>query len=358
MTLRWSLYRYELPLTEPLVLAHGTLAARSGMLVRVEDEAGHEGWGDVAPLPGFSRETLEEAGAATRNVVDGADAVFLGALSSEATYPGLAFDAQTPPSVRFGVDLALADLFAQRRGRSLVRCLAADPADRLSLNALLLGDHPAVMAGAEAARRQGYAAVKLKVGRQAVEDDVALVKGVHDRLGPGVDLRLDANRAWTLEAARAFAEGIADVPLDYLEEPLADPAQLRPFVDMTGLPVALDETVQESRPDDLGRFPYAVAIVLKPTLLGGVAAIRRWAQAARDHGMRPVCSASFESGVGMRHLVALSAAFGPEGTAVGFDTYRWIGEDVLHPRLPLDEPNLDVENVVGRPRRVRMDLLY
>ena len=51
-----ALYRYQLPFTQPLTFHGKVEVAREGLLVRIND-----GWGEIAPLPGFSRETLAEA---------------------------------------------------------------------------------------------------------------------------------------------------------------------------------------------------------------------------------------------------------------------------------------------------------
>ena len=51
-----ALYRYQLPFTQPLTFHGKVEVAREGLLVRVD-----KGWGEIAPLPGFSRESLAEA---------------------------------------------------------------------------------------------------------------------------------------------------------------------------------------------------------------------------------------------------------------------------------------------------------
>ena len=51
-----ALYRYQLPFTQPLTFHGKVEVAREGLLVRIGD-----GWGEIAPLPGFSRESLAEA---------------------------------------------------------------------------------------------------------------------------------------------------------------------------------------------------------------------------------------------------------------------------------------------------------
>lgn len=91
-----------------------------------------------------------------------------------------------------------------------------------------------------------YAALKVKVGRRAdpLEDAAALL-AIRAAVGPGVRLRADANRAWSLDQAAAFARAAAGAALEYVEEPTADPADLAELHRRTGLPLALDESVDE-----------------------------------------------------------------------------------------------------------------
>ena len=60
---------------------------REGVLIRLESENGRVGWGEVAPLPGFSQETLEEA---ITDLIEGDDSSF--------------------PSVQWGTAAAMLDL--------------------------------------------------------------------------------------------------------------------------------------------------------------------------------------------------------------------------------------------------------
>ena len=51
-----TLYRYQLPLTQPLTFHDQTITQREGLLLHWGSS-----WSEIAPLPGFSRETLAEA---------------------------------------------------------------------------------------------------------------------------------------------------------------------------------------------------------------------------------------------------------------------------------------------------------
>ena len=121
--------------------------------------------------------------------------------------------------------------------------------------------------------------------------------------------RLDANRAWGFEEALAFAEEISGVRVAYVEEPLADPGRLAELAGARGLPVALDESLVGMAPGELGRHPYAAAVVLKPTLLGGVSRTLRLAEEAKAMGAAPVVSSSYEAGV--EAMVGLDRIFEP-----------------------------------------------
>ena len=161
-------------------------------------------------------------------------------------------------------------------------------------------------------------------------------------IGPDVGLRLDANRAWTFEQATAFAQGVSGCDLEYIEEPLADAAQMPKLVAACNLPVALDESLVGLPIRELREHTYARAVVLKPTLLGGLAHTLEMAQHAHALGMKPVISSSFESGVGMLALAALASATGRGRVPAGLDTYRMLAADVLQPRLPLDTSEVDI----------------
>jgi O-succinylbenzoate synthase len=85
------------------------------------------------------------------------------------------------------------------------------------------------------------------------------------------------------------------------------------------------------------------AVILKPTLIGGLSVTRRWARRARAVGASVVISSAYESGVGTRILVALAAAC--SDVPVGLSTYTQLEDDVLRPRLALEGPTVAPEQV-------------
>ena len=337
-----TVYRYRLPLTHAVRWGDCKHRQREGLLVRVRS-AEHEGWGDVAPLPGFSAASLDAvAEVCQRDVTSAPPRHVRVAQTEEALEIGWE-TSDLPPSLAFGIEGAAADLAARHLGMSLSHLFGSAPRTTVAINALVAAT-PDAIAQATSLRDTGYRTLKLKVGRADWAEEAAVVRTLHAALGADVSLRLDANRAWSVDDARAFAEAVQDVPVAYVEEPLADPAALPAFAAAAPVPVALDETARTLAPADLPAHAYAEAVVLKPSLTGLTTTLD-WMRAASDTQTRTVLSSAYESGIGMRLLVALAAA-APSADAAGFGPYRRLDRDVLRPRLPLDGPTVRVAEAV------------
>ncbi len=351
----FDLYRYDLALSEPVTLKGTTLRRREGALIRLTTEDGHEGWGEAAPLPNFSPESLEDTIERLRAPAPRLLGREIPTNSPRPDNTPFLELSSLPSSASFGLEVALLSLRASCLEETLPDLLTEEPVKSVYINGLISGSVEEVLAEASSMREAGYRAVKLKVGRRSVYEDVEVVRIVGEALGGGVALRLDANRAWGFDEALEFALGISGTRIEYVEEPLAAPARLGQLAREWGLPVALDESLVGMEPEDLERHTYAGAVVLKPTLLGGVSRVLGLAERATAVGMAAVLSSSYESGVGMGTLVGLAASVGEE--PAGLDTYRALAEDVLDAPLPLPAPTVDVRETMEAARTVEVGRL-
>ncbi|HET6569262.1 MAG TPA: o-succinylbenzoate synthase [Rhodothermales bacterium] len=342
-------YRYVLPFREPVLLKGWPHAERRGLLIELGADSGQTGWGEVAPLPGFSKEMLADAERQLLNLGPGLIGIDPERID-RGPYGILRFGGNgLASSVRFGIESALWDL--------VLDASPSENASDVAVNALLVGDREEVVVSAKACVAMGFRTVKLKVGRNTVQEDLETMGALVSALGPGIRVRLDANRAWTFGEALAFIADASDLGYEYLEEPLADAADLRALVDRTGARIALDESLCDVSADRLHEHDYATAIVLKPTLIGGLSTTARHVAAARGLGMVPVLSAAFESGVGIGSMARLAEHLSMQGTAMGFDTYSRLAEDVLDPGLDMNGGILTADSFARSHHAVRRDML-
>jgi len=327
-----EIFRYDLPLTKPLQFKNSELTHRSGLIIKLADSEEIVGYGEIAPLPGFSPEDLDVA---QRAII----AIALGSRKSPVPAGKPLISESTTPSVFFGFRCASDALIRAREKNA-----SASKRKNVSVNGLITGSGDEAVAKADSLRTRGYGTAKLKVGRRELENDIDTVREVSRILG-NIVLRLDANRAWDMETAVAFSKGIEGVPVDYIEEPLADPRRLREFVATTGMQVAIDESIPRMthNPGLFKRKQWVKAAILKPTLIGGVTATV--AAEAVECGLKPVVSACFESGIGIAALAHLATEITTEDIPVGLDTYEWLAKDVLQKRFEIRNGTLDLDEI-------------
>lgn len=348
-----DVFTYRVPLVIPVTLGGQGRDWRIGMLVRLTSATGATGWGEVAPLPGYSQETLGEA----KKEVLHLQGVLTGkSYASARSWLHVLSDEYASASVLCGLDLAWWNLVADKQKISPAIAFAGELRGSVSINGLLMGPRRNVLSRAAALRDRGYTCLKLKVGQQGIDEEIALVHALRAVVGPEISLRLDANRAWSIEQAITFMNGIRDLGVEYVEEPLGDPEGLEALASRCRVPITLDETVPEITFEDLGTYTWAHAMVLKPMLLGGITTARRFARRALESGVKPVVSASFETGIGLLGLVMLSAAC-PADIPAGLDTYRCLTQDVIRPRLEIEMPRVVTSTLFQIPRMVIVESL-
>jgi len=316
------LYKFTLPLHFDLPLKHSTLREREGLILILTDQLGHVGFGEISPLPGFNRETLETAIYKTSMLVD---KIFkFGQLAAHSHQRrAVAWEQKTAPSVvHFGIETALLSLLANGLKISLGAMLYGHSSNKIPINGLLRSSLSDWVPEADFLVSEGFRTIKIKVGRIDPHLEARGIRDLRDHVGPDIKLRLDANRSWDLKTAIVFGQAVADLDIEYIEEPLETPADLPRFYDATGVHFAFDETLHRIIDPNIALSAYTglKAFVLKPTLIGCTARLIALVNLARNEGISPVISSSFESDVGLAVLSQLAAAISGEQLAVGLDT--------------------------------------
>jgi len=240
----------EAPIANPVRNSWRTLTSRSALLIRITDQDGAEGWGEVwsnyPPRGAQHRADLINLVAAPLVLVRefaGPEAVFR-TLEQALRIPAITSGEYGPfAQITAGLDNALWDLVAKRAGQPLWQYFGGVP--RLPVYASGLSpDDPGPLA-ADAINR-GFRAAKLKVGADAAVD-LKNSADLRTLLGDG-ELMYDANQRWTLEEATSAMAALADFAPLWMEEPLAADQPLALWQALsanTSLALAAGENIRE-----------------------------------------------------------------------------------------------------------------
>jgi L-alanine-DL-glutamate epimerase-like enolase superfamily enzyme len=225
------------------------------------------------------------------------------------------------------VDVALWDLRARRAGQPLWRYLGGyDPRVPVYAGGIDL-DFPieALLEQADRFQKEGFRAIKMKVGRANPREDVQRVARMREHLGDEFPLMVDANMKWSADQAIKAARAMSDYDLVWLEEPTIpdDVAGNARVLRDGGLPLATGENLHTlyefQHMITAGAVTYPEPDVCN---VGGVTVFRKVAALAEAHNL-PVTSH------GAHDLTVHLMAAAPNRTymeAHGFGLERYLAE--------------------------------
>lgn len=242
------------------------------------------------------------------------------------------------PSVRFGLETAALDW--QRGGRKI---LFDTPFSRgeapLPINGLVwMGDVSFMREQIEKKLAEGVSCLKLKIGALDFETELKILAEIRAVAGPEkLVLRVDANGAFSAEEAPAKLAALAPLALHSIEQPIqtGQTAALARLCRESPVPIALDEELigltepaQQARLLDTVRPAF---IVLKPTLLGGLAATKQWITMAKARGISWWITSALESNVGLNAIAQFTAAQNVGDFAQGLGTGQLYANNLESP---------------------------
>ena len=298
------LIELDLPLRRPFATARGRTATRRIVLVGVR-RGDQTGWGEAAPYPGISRESIDEV------------------------WEALTAGGDLPPTAAAAVEEAEADLRARQADVPLGQALggSAHPVE----GSIAVGFSEDPVAAVARAVGRGYRAVKMKIKPGL---DLEAVRPVRERF-PALTIGVDANASFAWDDREALlrldALGVA-----YIEQPFApfDLEAHRRLRDETVAAVALDEPIDSIEAAvTIVEEGAADLLVVKPARLG-LEACRTIHDLALAAGLRVKASGLLETSIGRAHTLAIATLPGAihSDLAVAGD---FLETDPVAPHIPM-----------------------
>jgi L-alanine-DL-glutamate epimerase-like enolase superfamily enzyme len=247
-TLESGFYKVPLPvaLTDS---THGEMRHFELITATIRDADGAEGVGYTYTVGRNGGAVHDIIGREISEIVAGSDADRIEFLWSRQWW-ALHYGGRGGPTVLAlsAVDIALWDLKARRAGLPLwkflgghdarVPCYAGGIDLELSIDDLI--------AQTDGNLERGFRAIKMKVGRKRLAEDVARLAAMRKHLGENFPLMVDANMKWSADEAIRAARAFLPYDPTWLEEPISpdDVAGHARVVREGGLPVAAGENLR------------------------------------------------------------------------------------------------------------------
>lgn len=274
----WRIFRFQLRKKDKSI--------RSSHLVYLKDSHYQEAWAEISPLPGRSKETIDEALLQLITVLKGKKTSHL--------YPSVSF--------------ALATALKQFSFSSIPLC------------ALLSGSKQEIMQQALLAERKGFSSVKVKLVQLSLEDAFAVL----DSLRKTFSLRIDANQRFNFQESMYFFGQFPPLSFDFIEEPTWEISRLADF----SHPFGLDETLEKNPGFTFENLANCKAIIIKP-MIQGFFNTKKLMKRLEKKRIKLIFSSSYESGLGLMQIAHL--AMQTKLYPLGLDTQSLFTEDILTP---------------------------
>ncbi|MBQ4023555.1 MAG: o-succinylbenzoate synthase [Prevotella sp.] len=302
------MYRIEieerlLHFKQPAGTSRGVYTTRRSWFLTLTDDTGRRGVGECAPLPNLSCDDIPDYGDMLRTVCD------------QFCYTGVIdYDRLRPyPSMLFGLETALQHLHAG--SAKLFETPFGRGEEGIPINGLVwMGTFEEMLSRMEEKMEAGFRCIKLKIGAIDFEQELSLIRRIRECFTKEqIELRVDANGAFSPDEALGKLEQLASYDLHSIEQPIRQGQwdEMARLCRESPLPIALDEELigvnTPARKEALLDAISPAYIILKPSLHGGMAGTKEWISLAQARGIGSWITSALESNVGLNAIAHLTA---------------------------------------------------
>ncbi|MBW4505379.1 MAG: o-succinylbenzoate synthase [Scytonematopsis contorta HA4267-MV1] len=308
MKYSFEFHPYSRKFKQPLVTSHGLWKTREGIILRLKDETGSVGFGEIAPLEWFGSESLQQA------------LEFCNQLPSEITSDDVFAIPKQLPACQFGFESALSEVkFIEKYNKFNLEKI-------ISFSGLL----PSGKTALDTWKRlwnQGYRTFKWKIGITNIVEELKVFHSLAYSLPQEAKLRLDANAGLTLPEAVEWLKACDRYAIEFLEQPLPV-TELESMLKLSksySTRLALDESIANI--DQLKacyKKGWQGIFVIKPAIAGSPKLLREF---CKNQKIDAVFSSVFETRIGTSAGLKLATELNKNNLAAGFGVTHWFSKE-------------------------------
>lgn len=299
--------KYTLKFKQPGGTSRGVLNKKESYFIFIE-ERGIIGIGECGILKGLSAD----------DVPDYEKALQWTCINVHIGLVALREELKRFPSIYFGVEQALSD-FKSHGEKQFFNEPFVNGKQGIPINGLIWMGEPAFMTNQVKAKlKDGYTCLKMKIGAIDWQNELTILKDIRaEYKEEQIELRVDANGAFSSEEARKILDQLYELNIHSIEQPIkkGQIQEMASLCESTPVPIALDEELigvfEKDNQRKLLETIKPQYIILKPSFIGGWHGSDQWIDLANQFNAGWWITSALESNVGLNAIAQYTASKKP-----------------------------------------------
>ncbi len=348
--------RFRTPLKHPFITALRRVASLEDVVVVIESDQGVVGYGEGAPTPQITGETL---GSIEATIAFLAPLLIGKEIDEKARYDE-SFDQlletihqriKGNTTAKAALEIALYDLKAKALRLPLYRMLGGTKQHFRTDITISLNPIAQMVQDAQKAIAEGYTTLKVKIGT-SVEEDAQRIEVLYHTLPKTVTLRLDANQGWSAQESVALLQRIErqGIIAECIEQPV-------PAEDIKGLqyikarvqtPLLADESVfgyhDAQRLLEMQAVDY---INIKLAKTGGISRALQLADLCHTYDTQCMIGCMLEGPIAIAAGVHLASAKADTISMIDLDAVSLLAKQPLKTQIRFEHDHIVLSETEG-----------
>ena len=308
--------KHILDFKKPSGTSRGVLRQKETWFIIIEDH-GKIGIGECGLLPGLSIDDRTEYPSKLQWACDHIALDFDKLWTSLIEYP----------SIQSGIEQALLSLAAENPFELFPSNFTRGE-QGIPINGLIwMGNEDFMKSQIKEKIDQGFSCIKMKIGAIDFPTEIKLLSAIRKEFkSTDIELRVDANGAFTTANALTKLERLAELNIHSIEQPIRQGqwAEMAELCNQTPLPIALDEELigvfELEEKKKLLQTINPQYLIFKPSLIGGFKGVKEWIKVCEQSSIDWWITSALESNIGLNAIAQWTYTLNnpmPQGLGTG-----------------------------------------
>jgi len=336
-------------LKNPFITSLRRVDALQDLVVIIECDNGMRGYGEGAPTPVITGETMGSMIAMIEYIKPHLIGLEIEDFETVLKVVHTLIIKNT--TAKSALEIALYDLKAQAAKLPLYKMLGGTKTAFRTDITISMGEIDKMITDCHNAVGLGYDTLKIKIGDDP-KKDVARVKAIHTSLDRSIKLRLDANQGWTAQESVELLLALEkeNIIAEFIEQPVAadDIEGLKYIKERVQTPVLADESIfsykDAKRLLDMQAIDY---VNIKLAKTGGITQALALADLSAEYGVKCMIGCMLEGPISVAAGVHVASAKAESITMLDLDAVSLLASHPIDTDILFDESHIELGESAG-----------